>query len=380
MAEIRRGALFAQQDGKLSIEPLELNVLAMVQKQRRRTGTIMDLFDDPFFSAQQAVERKLTTNRVNVNVRSLPVAPEGFTGGVGHFSVNGGINLDKVKANEAVSYRVTVTGSGNLMLINAPHPDFPSVFEVYDPQIEDNLRKDASGVSGSRTYEWILIPRSQGNYTIPALDFVYFDPSAGQYRTLRVEAQKLKVERGNGSAVAAAKDDVRLLNQDINYIHPIQPSSLKLRTFESHAGWMFWLATVMIMLLTGAVLVFVRRRQEEEQDVVAMRRKRAARMAKKRLKRAAAYLNDNDANHFYEEIYRAVWGCLADKYSIEQSQLNRETVGNCLAEKQVPEAQQQSIMQLLQDVDFARFAPGDAHAQMQSIYDEALNMIVGFEG
>ena len=380
VAEIRRGALFAQQDGKLSIEPLELNVLAMVQKQRRRTGTIMDLFDDPFFSAQQAVERKLTTNRVNVNVRSLPVAPEGFTGGVGHFSVSGGVNLDKVKANEAVSYRVTVTGSGNLMLINAPHPDFPSVFEVYDPQIEDNLRKDASGVSGSRTYEWILIPRSQGNYTIPALDFVYFDPSAGQYRTLRVEAQKLKVERGNGSAVAAAKDDVRLLNQDINYIHPIQPSSLKLRTFESHAGWMFWLATVVIILLTGAVLVFVRRRQEEEQDVVAMRRKRAARMAKKRLKRAAAYLNDNDANHFYEEIYRAVWGCLADKYSIEQSQLNRETVGNCLAEKQVPEAQQQSIMQLLQDVDFARFAPGDAHAQMQSIYDEALNMIVGFEG
>ena len=378
VAEIRRGALFAQESGKLTIEPLDLNVLAMVQRQqRRRTGTILDLFDDPFFSAREAVERPLSTNRVSVNVRPLPTAPDGFTGAVGRFEVKGGLTLDKVKANEAVSYRFTVSGAGNLMLINAPEPEFPAVFEVYDPQIDDNIKRGENGISGSRTYEWVLIPRSQGNYTIPELRFVFFDPASGHYVTKTVPAQKVEVEKGSVSASAHAvgKDDVRLINSDINYIHPV--TRVQPLRHTDHAGVLFWLAAALIVLLTVATLVFVRRRQEAEQDVVGMRRKRAMRLARRRLKRAAAHLKDDNTGPFYEEIYRAIWGCLADKYSIELSKLNRETVSACLVEKQVPAERQEGIMRVLQDVDLARFAPGDAHAQMQTIYDEALNMIVG---
>lgn len=376
VAEIRRGALFAQESGKLTIEPLDLNVLAMVQRQRRRTGTILDLFDDPFFSAREAVERPLSTNRVSVNVRPLPAAPDGFTGAVGHFDVKGGFTLDKVKANEAVSYRFTVSGTGNLMLINAPEPEFPAVFEVYDPQIDDNIKRGENGISGSRTYEWVLIPRSQGNYTIPELRFVYFDPASGHYVTKTVPAQKIEVEKGSVSASAHAvgKDDVRLINSDINFIHPVV--RLQPLRYTDHAGVLFWLASALIVLLTVATLVFVRRRQEAEQDVVGMRRKRAMRLARRRLKRAATHLKDDNTGLFYEEIYRAIWGCLADKYSIELSKLNRETVSACLVEKQVPAERQEGIMRVLQDVDLARFAPGDARAQMQTIYDEALNMIV----
>ena len=144
-------------------------------------------------------------------------------------------------------------------------------------------------------------------------------------------------------------------------------------------GLSFWLALVTILLLTIAALLFGRRHQAAMQDVVGMRKKHAVRMARKRLKTAEKHLKANDSNRFYEEIYRAIWGCLSDKYSIPLSNLNRDTVSACLIEKQVPEAQQQSIMQVLQDVDLARFAPGDAHSQMQTIYDEALNMIVGLE-
>ena len=376
VAEIRRGALFAQESGKLTIEPLDLNVLAMVQRQRRRTGTILDLFDDPFFSAREAVERPLSTSRISVNVRPLPAAPEGFTGGVGRFDVQGGLSLDKVKANEAVSYRVTISGNGNLMLVNAPIPDFPSVFEVYDPQIDDNIKRTDNGISGSRTYEWVLIPRSQGHYTIPPLQFVYFDPSSGQYITKTIAKQEIEVEKGDARNLAhtASKDDVRLLNSDINYIHPVGKLS-PLRSTD-HAGLAFWLVFAAVVLLTVAVLVFTKRRQLAEQDVAGMRMKRAIRLARKRLKRAEAHLRDGDSNRFYEEIYRAIWGCLSDKYSIELSKLSRETVTECLVGKQVPPQQQESIMKVLQDVDLARFAPGDAHAQMQNIYDEALNMIV----
>ena len=381
VAEIRRGALFAQESGKLTIEPLDLNVLAMVQRQRRRTGTILDLFDDPFFSAREAVERPLSTSRISVNVKPLPPAPDGFTGGVGRFDVQGGLSLSKVKANEAVSYRVTVSGSGNLMLINAPSPEFPNVFEVYDPRIDDNIKRGENGVSGSRTFEWVLIPRSQGRYTIPELKVVYFDPSSGQYVTRTIARQEIEVEKGDArnQAHMGSKDDVRLLNSDINYIHPLRPSALKRQTSETHAGLLFWLTAVLIVLLTVGSLVFVRRRQEAEQDVAGMRRKRALRLARKRLKRAEKHLKAGDSNAFYEEIYRAIWGCLADKYSIELAKLSRDTVSQCLNDKQVPADRQECIMKVLQDVDMARFTPGDAHAQMQGIYDEALNMIVGLE-
>lgn len=376
VAEIRRGALFAQQSGKLTIEPLDLNVLAMVQRQRRRTGTIFDLFDDPFFSAREAVERPLRTNRLTVNVRPLPAAPDGFCGGVGRFETKGGLTLDKVKANEAVSYKLTISGSGNLMLINAPEPAFPSVFEVYDPQVEDNLRKSENGVSGSRTYEWVLIPRSQGNYTIPELKFVYFDPQSGQYITHTIPAQKLEVEKGDArnSVHAGNKDDVRLLNQDINYIHPTG----KLHRIKAtvRPGAIFWASLAAILLLTVLALVMGKKRQAAEMDTIGMARKRATRLARRRLKQAEKYLRAEDQNAFYEEIYHAIWGCLADKYGIERSRLNRETVRNCLLEKQVDTTIQEAVMKVLQDVDFARFAPGDAKAQMQGIYNEALEMII----
>lgn len=376
VVEIRRGALFAQESGKLTIEPLDLNVLAMVQRQRRRTGSIWDLFDDPFFNAAQAVERPLSTNRLTINARPLPEAPDGFTGGVGKLDVTGGLNMNQVKANEALSYRVTVSGNGNLMLIQAPQPQFPSSFEVYEPQVDDNIKKSDNGISGSRTFEWVIIPRSQGEYTIPELKFVYFDPASGQYRTQTIAAQDVEVLRGDGRATAPGKDDVRLLNRDINYIHPT-PSHLRTLSETDHAGWGFWLAVAVIVIGAVASVVVIGRRREQLKDVAGMRQKRAIRLATKRLRRAASYLGTNETARFYEEIYRAIWGCLSDKYRIPLSQLSRESVSQRLEEKQVSADQQASIMQLLQDVDMARFAPGDASQHMQTVYNKALEMIAG---
>lgn len=373
VAEIRRGALFAQESGRLAIEPLDLNVLAMVQRQRQRTGSIWDLFDDPFFNPQQAVECPLSTNRIAVNVKPLPRAPEGFGGAVGRFDVRGGLNLDQVKANEAISYTVTVSGSGNLMLIEAPQPQFPSVFEVYDPQIDDNIRKSDAGISGSRTFEWVLIPRSQGDFTIPALRFVFFDPSTGQYVTREIEAQQVEVTKGDSRANATVKEDVSHLNSDINYIHPItrlQP----VRTTES-CGWLFWTLTALILAAEGAGAYFLQRRRQSEADVAGMKMKRAIRLAQKRLRRANSLLGTGSTEQFYEEIYKAIWGCLSDKYNIPLSQLSRETVSASLQQRQVGDQQLDAIMHVLQDVDMARFAPGDPSRQMQQTYDEALNMI-----
>ena len=373
VAEIRRGALFAQESGNLSIEPLNLTVLAMVQQQRRRTGSIWDLFDDAFFNTRQAQEKSLNTKKININVKPLPAAPAGFSGAVGRFSVKGGLNLDRVKANEAVSYKVTVSGAGNLMLLDAPQPEFPSVFEVYDPQIDDNIKKGDNGISGSRTYEWVLIPRSPGSYTIPALKFVYFDPATGQYQTCKVEKQEIDVDKGSARGGQSEYGGVSERKSDINYIRPV--GKLRPVKDKEQAGWAFYLVLGLVMAAAAAVMLLVEKHRRAEADVLGMRQKRAVREARKRLKKAEACLGRGDTARFYEEIYKAIWGCLSDKYSIAPSRLSRDTVSSCLVEKQIPAEQQERIMKVLQDVDMARFAPGDPESQKQTVYSEALNMI-----
>ncbi|MBR1850109.1 MAG: protein BatD [Bacteroidales bacterium] len=376
VAEIKRGALFAQESGNLRIEPLDLNVLAMVQRQRRRTGTIWDLFDDPFFNSAQAVERKITTNAINVKVKPLPAAPEGFTGAVGHFDIEGGLNLNEVRANEAVTYRLTISGSGNLPLINTPQLELPKIFESYDPDVKDRISKSDNGISGSRTYEWILIPRSQGDFVIPAYEFAYFDPSVGHYVTKRVEAQNLKVNAGDpkSTAMVSSKDDVRLLNDDINYLKLGRYKLSERNSGVRPSAW-FWVVMAAIVAIAVAATAIGRKRQTNSKDIAGTRLKQATRMARRRLKKAANYLKTNDNTHFYEEIYKAIWGCIADKYNINLAELNRDTVTACLQSRNVAPEVQQQIMQLLQDVDIARFAPGDSSTQRQAIYDEALAVI-----
>lgn len=378
VAEIRRGALFAQESGKLKIEPLDLDVLALVQRQRRSTGTIWDLFDDPFFNPTQAVTHHLSTNTLSVNVKPLPEAPKGFSGAVGNFTVKAEADTREVKANEAITYKLTISGPGNLMLIEAPQINFPKIFEVYDPQVNDKINRSQSGISGSRTYEWVLIPRSQGNFEIPATDFVFFDPSTGKYVTKHLDAIPVHILKGDPNAmkhVSSNKSDVKILNSDINYIHT---GSTALRPIADNGQVSLWLILPFILIVLGYLAAewFLRRRKAQQQDIAGMRLRRATKEARRRLKQAAIHLHSGNDNMFYEEIYKAIWGCLADKYNIPLADLSSDTVLQCLADKQVPQEQQDRIMRTINDIDFARFAPGDAASKKQQIYDEALETIV----
>ena len=357
VAEIRRGALFPQQSGQLSIEPLDLNVLAIVQNQRRRTGTLLDLFDDPFFNTSQAVERPLRTRRISVGVKPLPSAPDGFSGAVGSFSIKGGLSLDSVKAGEAVSYRLTTSGRGNLMLINSPFPQFHESFESYDPQVQDKIVRGDNGISGSRTYEWVLIPREDGSFTIPAYKFIYFDPASGQYKTLTIEAQSLQVLPGaNQPAKQTTNQAIKQSNNWTIYL-------------------LYFLSALALFFIILTLVHWIKRRRSRNIDLVAQRKRSALRVARRRLKKASVHLKKGEPEPFYQEIYRAIWGCLSDKYSIPTSQLDRETVKSCLIEKQVLEEQQERILQLLGEVDFARFAPGNPESLMQNIYQKTLEVI-----
>lgn len=377
VAEIRRGAIYPQETGTLKIDPLKTDVVAIVQSrmQRQRTGTILDFFlDDPFFGGvqQQAVTKSLTSNTLSVNVKPLPEAPEGFAGGVGHFDVKASSDMTELRANEALTYRVTISGRGNLSLLQAPQIEFPKGLEIYEPRIEDKITKGDNGLSGSRTFEWIIIPQTQGNYEIPQLDYVYFDPSTGQYVTRHTNAIRLKVAKGSGNA--GNKSDVKELNSDIHHIK--KSTSLRNHGDNASAGWFYWLLAALITLGSALAVILVRRQQKIAGDEGSMKLQRATKLAKKRLHNAERYLNAGDDNRFYEEIYKALWGCIADKFNIQLSLLSSETVKSQLEQKQVSDELKGRIMQTLADVDFARFAPGDSSTKKQSIYQEAMETIM----
>ncbi|MCQ2299633.1 MAG: BatD family protein [Bacteroidales bacterium] len=373
VAEIRRGALFGQETGSQKIAPLQMEVLAMVPVQRRRTGTIWDLFDDPFFNQAQAVKKELHTNALSINVRPLPASPDGFSGGVGSFSAKSAIDQNEVKANEAITYSITINGHGNLMLIEAPEIDFPKVFEVYEPKITDKISRSDNGVSGSRTFEWVLIPQSQGSYDIPAGQFIYFNPAAGRYETITTEGFNVKVAKGNATdrTVSTSKSDVKKLNDDINHI---KASAGRIER-DSKPGLIYCIMVMAILLLLALTLYLGRRHQEFLQDEVGVRQSRALKQARKRLRNAEKHLGAGNDSLFFEEIYKALWGCLSDKYRIPLSQLSRETIAATLADHHIPEEKLTLIMETLENVDEARFAPGDSSARKQEIFNQTLNTI-----
>lgn len=371
---IQHEALFAQETGRLNISPFEMPARAVTYPE--------EPIQTPFGiigyrRVARALDTKLRTNALSVNVKPLPDGPDNFSGAVGSFSVKGSADVTEVRANEAITFTLTVSGHGNLTLIDAPTVNFPQVFEVYDPRVEDHISRSAAGISGSRTFEWVLIPRSQGKYEIPSVDFVVFNPKTGKYETKSTQPIPVKVAKGDPNAMksVSSKNDVKLLNSDINYI---KRKGVRLGEPDQSQGILALQWFLLFMPLLGAIIAILvgRKHQTFMADEKNVRLRRATKLAKKRLRKAEQHLKDGNDDLFYEEIYKALWGCLADKYDIELSRLSRDTVEERLRDKQVAPEQHDLIMRTLNDVDFARFAPGDSASKKQTIYDEALQTIV----
>ena len=377
VAEIRRGAIYGQEVGTQTIDPLQLDVQAMVPVQRRRaTNWIEAFFDDPFFNQAQSVEKHVTSNALKVNVKPLPQVPQGkvFSGGVGNFKVKPSVDQTEVKANEAITYRLTVSGKGNLVLLDAPQVEFSKVFEVYEPKVSDAISRTTGGVSGSRTFEWVIIPQSPGTYTLPAIEYTWFNPKTGKYETAQTEKFDIKVAKGNTTdhLVGGGQSDVKQLNSDINHI---KAAPGRLRRNANSISPLQWTLLVLPILASLLLILLGRKRQEMLSDESTLRQHRALKLARKRLRTAEKYLNEGSDSQFYEEIYKALWGCLSDKYSIPISQLNRDSVSERLTEVHIGEEQLALIMDTLKAVDEARFAPIDSGAHKHDIYNKTLNTI-----
>lgn len=373
----RQFVLFPQQTGQLEIESARFDASVA------RATEAIDPFDAFFNRGNTYVEIKktLTTPKILVTVNPLPSGkPDGFTGGVGDFSINSSLSSNHVKANDAVTLRLNITGVGNLKLIKAPEVKFPEDFEIYDPKVDNQFRLTSTGLSGSQTIEYLAIPRNAGNFRIPALKFSYFDTKTKSYKTLTTESYDLHVDKGDGTATQTVsnfnnKEDLRILNEDIRFI---KQNDVKLRPrggyfFNSLAYWMFYI----IPLATLIFLFIIYRRQiAENANITKMKNKKANKVALKRMKEAGKLLADGNCDQFYDEVLKALWGYTGDKLNISSSMLSKDNIEGKLLEHQVPQDVINDFIDILNTCEFARFAPGEEKNQnMDKVFASALNTI-----
>lgn len=385
VAEFKKDALFAQKSGKLTIEPLQLDVVAQLEKQRRRSGDPFDdFFNDSFFGSNyQNVRKTLHSNSITLNVKPLPSNNSAdFTGAVGTFRVNATIDKNTVKANDALTLKYTITGKGNLKLIDKPAIAFPPDFEVYEPRIVDNITTNTSGISGSRTFEYLIVPRNHGKFSIKPVSFIYFDLGSGNYRTLRTQQFDITVEKGTGNdsyvRAGAEKEDFQYIGTDIRYINT-NISKLKPINSLFFGKPIFWILLALPLILFILFITIWQKELKRRSNIALMRNRKATSIAKKRLKAAEQFLKNGNQSAFCNEISNALWGYISDKFNISRSTLSIDSVTEALQKKNVKDELIIKFVNTLNNCEFARFAPGDKSQVMANLYSEALEVITQTE-
>ncbi|MDE6440256.1 MAG: BatD family protein [Bacteroidales bacterium] len=377
--DLRKVALFPQEAGKLTIEPLEIEVVAAIQQKRERTGTIFDIFDDPFFDRVTYTQANVRTKPTVLNVRPLPEAgrPADFNGPVGDYKVTFQYDKTKpLKANEAIDFTFTVSGSGNIELIQPPHILFPPDFDVYEPRV--NLHKTQDGhIGGQASMEYIVVPRSPGIYRIPAFSFSYFNPQAGQYRTVDIPETALNIREGDGTYVPAGSSE-QADGRAAQTLAPLQthaPHWFRTgRQFFLSTGW--WLGLAGLFVLTALSVGLYRRHRAQLADPIGLRNKRAYKEARRCLRKGHLYMTQNRKNDFYIELSQALWGFLSRKFNIPVSDLSMARVREVLHEKGISEASADAFIQTLEHCEYERFAPqGNSRISMADLHAEALEVI-----
>ncbi|MDR1405936.1 MAG: BatD family protein [Prevotellaceae bacterium] len=378
-AVVRRYVLFPQQTGALKIDPFEITCALQVQTAPR------SIFDDFFGSSAQIVRKHLASPAVTVQVNPLPAnAPASFAGAVGTgFRMTAELARDSVTANDAAAAIIKISGEGNVKLVEVPKLVWPPDFETYDVKISDNSKTSSSGVSGSKQFEIPFIPRSAGTFSIPPVEFTYFDIAQKQYVTLASKPLDIRVGKdpNAGSAVTVGglnRQAVRALGEDIRYIKTDLPE-------WQEKGRLFFGSLPYYLLMAAEALVFVlcclflSKRRKDLQNVVLVRNRKANKMARRRLKTADRLLKAGNESGFYEELTKALWGYLSDKLAIAAAGLSRENARETLQHRRLPETDIETFLQVIDECEFARYAPAGGSTQMQKIYEDAITVVSRFE-
>lgn len=362
--------LFPQQSGQLEIPSItfEGTVAQRVQNY--------DPFE-AFFNGGSSyvnVKKDIRTPRITIDVKPLPTnKPESYCSGVGSFSISSDISTTELKENEAVTLKLVISGIGNMKLLKTPEVKFPADFEVYDPKVDNKFTLKTGGLSGNKVIEYLAIPRYGGTYTIPPIEFSYFDVKTGTYKTLSTASYTLNVAKGSGTVSSApvgyvSKEELRLIGKDIRYIN-LNDSRYHAKGSYLYGTMGYWLWYI-IPFTVFIVIIFVYRKQAvENANIAKVKTKKAGKVATRRLKIAKQKMRDADKAGFYDEVLKALWGYLSDKLSMPISELSKDNISIKLSQSKVSDALINECISLIEECEFARYAPSLSRSSEDKIYE-----------
>ena len=387
VATIKEIVLFPQKSGNLIIDPLDLTCVAQIRQQRNRSqgyDPFEDFFSDVMGTSYTNVRKDIKSQPITIEVEPLPTAnkPSSFQGAVGQFTFTSKIDKNELKVNEAFTLTLTVSGKGNIELLELPKPVFPPDFEVYDPKVSTTVKNNALGIYGSKKAEYIIIPRVSGDFTLEDIEFSYFNPSLKKYEALKSDIHTIQVQKGatnNNTAIyTPGQADIKYLGSDIRHIN-VNNNALSI-TGTTFFMSPTYIAIIAIMLLAFVVtLVVYNKINKFNKNKVLVKNKQATKIAKKRLNNAHNYLISNNQTSFYEEFSQALWGYISDKLNISRSQLSMDSVKEIMLSKEVSEEIVNEFVELLNNCEFARFAPGDPGKKMDELYQKGIELITKAE-
>lgn len=369
--------MFPQITGKLEIPSITFD--GIVIQQNRDVDPFEAFFNGG--SGYVEVKKKIKAPGLTIQVDPLPARPAGFSGGVGSFTISAQLNKTDIKANNPVTLRVIVSGRGNLKLIKKPEVKFPKDFDTYDAKVTDKTKLTSNGVEGNMVYDFLAVPRNQGKYEIPPIEFVYYDTEANAYKTVKTQAFTLNVAKGSGSASVSdytgdAADDQ--LNKDIRGIKTGDADVHDIGDFF-FGSTAYWVAMCVLAAIFVSLFVVFRHRAIANANIDRMRGKKANKVATKRLKKANRLMLDGKASLFYDEVLRALWGYVGDKLSIPVEKLSRENISQRLAERSVGDETIALFIGALDECEFERYAPGDVKGNMSKTFEAAMTAIMRIE-
>ncbi|MES2592295.1 MAG: BatD family protein [Bacteroidota bacterium] len=382
VGELKRTYLFAQRSGKLEIEPMVIECVVRKQSNKRPRDIFEQFFGGGYEDATYSVKSKAAV----IEIMPLPETnkPSGFSGAVGDYAFKAQISKEKVKTNDAVNLVITLSGKGNIKLVDPLKVEFPEDFETYDPKIKENITAGATGVSGSKAFDYLIIPRHEGDYKIDQINFSYFDPEKKQYITLPSPEFNIHVDKGKEDPASASvftprsKEDVRILGNDIRYI---KTNNIEFKPKDDYFfGSPLFYFSLIAPCFAFIGFLFVRRKNiEQNKDMVAVKSRKATKMAKKRLVLAEQYLKANNKEQFYVEIFKALYGYISDKLNIPVADLNKEHISEKLNKANVNTATVQQLISTLDNCEYARYAPSAVSGDLNGIYNSTVELITKIE-
>ena len=369
----RQYVLFPQKTGMLKVPSITFDSQVEIQ------NTSMDPFD-VFFgggSLSQIVKKSIVAPAIDIEVLPLPTPkPANFAGAVGKYTISGQLTPEQVNANDAATLRLTVSGQGNMKLMKAPKVNFPQDFEIYDPKVSDKTTNTSSGAKGNVVYDYVVVPRHGGKFSIAPVEFCYFDPDAHEYKTLKTDSFAIAVAKSKttGSSNYHEQEDLKILNNDIRFIKlgNVDDSDSDTFFFGSMKYWMYYILSSVLFVL---LLLLFNRQIKKNNDLSSLRVQKASKAASKRLKTAAKLMKQHQSEAFYDEVMKALLGYAGDKLNIQKSELNKENVSTSLQSFGVEQTLVDSYMNIISECEFARYAPGNPDATMEKIYTSASDVI-----